>query len=117
MHRDAAGVHDRVTLGAPGASMTRTRASSIRATARVAFVGTFALALVDGCADKTPTTPAGTTPTDSLGKGTDSKLPPLVGQIAFVSTRDGSPYIYVAAANGSSLRRLTKGVRPEWSPD
>ena len=101
--------------------MTRTTPSSTRAVAGVAVLGTFSLSLLGGCnSDKMLSTPAGTTPADSLAKPTDSSaatLPPLVGQIAFVSTRDGSPYIYVAAADGSSLRRLTKGVWPEWSSD
>jgi TolB protein len=38
-------------------------------------------------------------------------------ELAFVSTRDGSSQIYVARANGSSVRRLTKGEEPAWSPD
>lgn len=82
--------------------------------ARVALVGAVSLAFLDACSsDRTLTTPAATTPTDSVA----AKFPALIGQIAFVSTRDGSPYIYVAAADGSSLQRLTKGVSPEWSPD
>jgi Tol biopolymer transport system component len=32
-----------------------------------------------------------------------------------VSTRDGSPYIYVATADGSLVKRLTKGENPAWS--
>ena len=37
--------------------------------------------------------------------------------IAFVSTRDGSPYIYVATADGSGVRRLARGESPSWSWD
>lgn len=76
------------------------------------------LALLGACnADKTLTTPLAATPPDSVAPIDPTKFPPLVGQIAFVSTRDGSPYIFVAAADGSSLRRLTKGISPEWSSD
>jgi len=47
-------------------------------------------------------------------------------EIAFVSTRDGGgpaagylavPWIYLAAGDGSSARRLTQGEAPAWSPD
>lgn len=82
-------------------------------------LGTLSLALLGACnADKTLTTPAAATPTDSLALpvGT-AKFPPLVGQIAFTSTRDGSPYIYVATADNSSLRRLAKGQSPSWTWD
>ncbi len=66
------------------------------------------LALLGACSSReTVTWPA--TPT--------ATFLPLVGQIAFVSTRDGSPFIYVAAADGSSLRRLTTGQDPDWSWD
>jgi Tol biopolymer transport system component len=74
------------------------------------------LALLGACSSDTAlTTPSVTSPTDSLAK--PANFPSLVGRIAFVSTRDGSPYIYVAAADGSSLRRLTKGQDPDWSSD
>jgi Tol biopolymer transport system component len=91
--------------------------------ARAAFVSAFALVVLGACnTDKTPTTPLATTPTDSLVKPVDSlatpaDFPPLVGQIAFTSTRDGSYSIYVAAADRSSLRRLATGVNPAWSRD
>ena len=39
------------------------------------------------------------------------------GPIAFVSTRDGSPYIYLANADGSGATRLTGGEKPSWSRD
>jgi Tol biopolymer transport system component len=71
-------------------------------------------------ADTSLTTPAHGAPVDSLPAPTDTSratFSPLVGQIAFTSTRDGSPYIYVASADGSSLRRLTKGRDPSWSWD
>lgn len=42
-------------------------------------------------------------------------------RVAFVSTRDGNPEIYVMAADGSAPRRLTDWRRddmtPRWSPD
>ena len=39
------------------------------------------------------------------------------GPIAFVSTRDGSPYIYLANADGTAATRLTSGEKPAWSRD
>ena len=43
------------------------------------------------------------------------------GKIAFVSTRDGNPEIYVVNANGSGLKRVTNNpggdYDPAWSPD
>lgn len=96
--------------------MTRTTASFGRAMARAAFVSAFALAVLGACnTDKTPTTSLATTPTDSLATLAD--FPPLIGQIAFTSTRDGSYSIYVAAADRSSVRRLATGVNPAWSLD
>ena len=41
----------------------------------------------------------------------------MVGRIAFTSTRDGEPYVYVVEADGSDLRRLARGQSPAWSPD
>jgi Tol biopolymer transport system component len=41
----------------------------------------------------------------------------LFGHIAFVSTRDGSPYIYVDSVGDSTVRGLTRGENPAWSPD
>ena len=43
-------------------------------------------------------------------------------QLAFISTRDGEPQIYLASADGSGVRRVTSiagGVQPPlvWSPD
>jgi Tol biopolymer transport system component len=39
------------------------------------------------------------------------------GFIAFVSTRDGSPYIYVDSAGDPHIRRLARGENPAWSWD
>jgi Tol biopolymer transport system component len=43
------------------------------------------------------------------------------GQIAFVTTRDGSPEIYITDSDGANQRRLTFDLRkkeePAWSPD
>jgi Tol biopolymer transport system component len=58
-------------------------------------------ALVQGCRDDGP--PTGPPP-----------VPTFVPQIAFVSTRDGSPYIYLATAAGDSVVRLAKGENPAW---
>jgi Tol biopolymer transport system component len=44
--------------------------------------------------------------------------PPTVsGRIAFVSTRSGIPWIYVANADGSGVAQLVEGVQPAWSLD
>ncbi|MBI5961503.1 MAG: PD40 domain-containing protein [Chloroflexi bacterium] len=48
--------------------------------------------------------------------------PPALGwEVTFVSVRDGNPEIYVASADGSSLRRLTDDPAldgsPTWTPD
>ena len=40
-----------------------------------------------------------------------------IGPIAFVSTRDGSPHIYLANADGSGATRLTGGEKAAWSRD
>ena len=80
----------------------------------VALVGAFSLALVGGCNSREMLSTSATTP-DSLATLAD--FPPLVGQIAFTSTRDGSYSIYVVAADRSSLRRLATGVNPAWSFD
>ena len=38
-------------------------------------------------------------------------------RIAFTSTRDGEPFIYLAHVDGSGLRRLVSGSAPAWSWD
>ncbi|MDE3088785.1 MAG: PD40 domain-containing protein, partial [Chloroflexota bacterium] len=42
-------------------------------------------------------------------------------QIAFTSTRDGRPQIYVMNADGSAVRRVSQGAfadfSPTWSPE
>ncbi len=44
-----------------------------------------------------------------------------VDQLLFVSERDGNPEVYLANADGSGVRRLTRNpaedTRPAWSPD
>jgi len=93
----------------------------MRSSALTSVLGAFSLALLGACTtDKTLTARVNSKPIDSVMTPADTfaaKFLPLVGQIAFVSTRDGSPHIYVAAADGSSLRRLTKGQSPSWSSD
>jgi Tol biopolymer transport system component len=44
---------------------------------------------------------------------------PIDARIAFVSTRDGSPYIYLylSSRDSSVVRRLTRGDMPAWSAD
>lgn len=54
--------------------------------------------------------PAETPPVDTPGS-------PVDAQLAFVSTRDGSPHIYLARADGSGVTRLVAGERPAWSWD
>jgi len=47
--------------------------------------------------------------------------PPILGQIAFTSARDGNPAIYVMDADGGNVRQLTNlpgwHWSPAWSPD
>jgi len=47
--------------------------------------------------------------------------PPILGQIAFTSDRDGDSNIYVMDADGGNVRQLTddpkQDVDPAWSPD
>jgi Tol biopolymer transport system component len=46
---------------------------------------------------------------------------PAAGTLAFVSTREGAPHIYVASADGTGIRRLSTQLpaefAPAWSPD
>ncbi len=76
-----------------------------------------------GCRDADGPGPAADEPTDPTNPTNPTNptdpLPnaPLDAHIAFSSTRDGESYIYVATADGSQVRRLTKGTRPAWSPD
>jgi len=74
---------------------------------RTVRLGVFTLALFScGCRDASDV--AGVYPPP--GANFDREL-------AFVSTRDGSPYIYVANLDGSGVRRLTPGERPAWAWD
>ena len=69
--------------------------------------------------------PAATEPTSmpaetqALGPGAMLNTGP--GKIAFVSTRDGNPEIYVINDDGSNMTRLTnhptEDMHPTWSPD
>jgi Tol biopolymer transport system component len=70
-------------------------------------VAVLALA-VAGCSDA-----AG--PTDSASPTTPPPIDAMTGRVAFSSTRDGSPWIYVADSTG--VRRLLPGDAPAWSPD
>ncbi|MDX1395160.1 MAG: hypothetical protein R3195_12255 [Gemmatimonadota bacterium] len=83
-------------------------------------VGTTVLlpAVVLSCNDTTagPEDPHSGDPSDP---GDPSHPPALstVGRIAFTSTRDGAPHIYLVDADGSDLTRLVPGYSPAWSPD
>ena len=54
---------------------------------------------------------------DGTAPEPERSTPPPSAQIAFVSTRDGTPTIYIAADDGSNVRRLTTGEHPAWSWD
>jgi TolB protein len=74
-------------------------------------------------ATDTPTTPPPVAPTSTptIPPPTSTPRPAGVGQIAFVSNRDGNDEIYVMNPNGSNQRRLTntpgEDWHPAWSPD
>ena len=63
--------------------------------------------LVVGCSH-------GVGPTESTSQP-PPRLPPITEGVAFVSTRDGEPWVYVADSAG--VRRLARGDAPAWSPD
>ena len=54
---------------------------------------------------------------DQSDPRSDPPVEAFDARIAFTSTRDGERYIYVATADGSKVRRLTRGAKPAWSPD
>ena len=91
--------------------MTTRRTSSIAG----ALGTTIALsAMLAGCGGDAPLQ-GPTAPTANPGRQTGAPI--STGPIAFVSTRDGSPHIYVANADGSAPTRLTSGDSPAWSRD
>ena len=63
----------------------------------------------------TETPPPTATPTSGV------PTPPLVGEILFQSTRNGSPHIFVMAPDGTNVRELTQGSAsdraPRWNAD
>jgi hypothetical protein len=65
--------------------------------------------------------PPTSTPTVPPPTPTPTRRPAGVGQIAFVSNRDGNDEIYVMNADGSNHRRFTntpgEDWHPAWSPD
>jgi len=67
-------------------------------------------ALMEACRDAAVLSPADSSIAKPIGA---SPAPSFVPQIAFVSTRDGSPYIYLASANGDVVR-FAKGENPAW---
>lgn len=66
-------------------------------------------------------TPLPPTSTPTVPPPTPTRRPAGVGQIAFVSNRDGNDEIYVMNPDGSNQRRLTntpgEDWHPAWSPD
>jgi len=52
---------------------------------------------------------------------TGAEQPGLLGLLAFVSTREGKPHIYLSNPDGTDIRRLTNALQeeytPAWSPD
>ena len=71
--------------------------------------------LLAACADSgSPTDPV-TPETEPAPPASPPSIPGSSGRIAFVSTRDGASWIYVADSTG--VRRLTRGDEPAWSPD
>jgi hypothetical protein len=91
---------------------TTLRETPVRAVT-IALLG--GLALLGSCRDGRDSVTA-----PPLGQPTFPPTPPaqlaqITGRIAFVSTRDGSPHIYVA--DSASVTRLTPGERPSWSLD
>ena len=74
------------------------------------------VALAPGC-DHPARNPTAPTPTP----GDIVPPPPPVtrvnGAIAFVSTREGSPFIYVTNGDGTNMTRLASGRNPAWSRD
>jgi len=77
---------------------------------RALAIGSLVLASVSvGCRDGDG--PAGIEQTDPLVNA------PFDARIAFSSTREGESHIYVATADGSQVKRLSKGTKPAWSPD
>jgi Tol biopolymer transport system component len=67
-------------------------------------------ALAPAC-DKAPRSPSAPTPTPG-DTGPPPPVPRANGTLAFVSTRDGSPFIYVTNADGSGVTRLASGRNP-----
>jgi Tol biopolymer transport system component len=58
--------------------------------------------------------------TSSLGEDRDPSWSPDGTQLAFSSTRNGTPQVHLIRADGSGERRLTNtasAVAPRWSPD
>ncbi len=82
---------------------------------RLQHVAALGIICLAGCGGKDnfvapPSPPPADPPAIPLYEG------PIPGRIAFVSTRDGEPYIYVTNS-GSDVARLTRGERPALSWD
>ena len=93
----------------------------VRELALVALGGLASVAACRGIVDATASRPPELAPapprTPQVDSLTRQTLPVPSGRIAFVSTRDGAPHIYIATANSAAVTRLTPGERPAWSPD
>jgi uncharacterized protein YjdB len=50
------------------------------------------------------------------GQATDATISPDGSRIAFVSTRDGNPEIYLMDADGSNVARVTNDIHPDGHP-
>ena len=81
----------------------------------------FAIAAV-GCDKEPPTTstsPSKVAATKATTPATSPSSAPRrsTGPLAFTSTRDGSPYIYLADADGTNATQLAAGEHAAWSAD
>ena len=100
-------------LGAVGGVASDNRLASARA-APVAFAmadkgfDVFALS-------RPPSEP--TNLTDANGNDLAPAWSPDGRRLAFASTRDGDPHVFVAERDGGRLRDVTAGGEPAWSPD
>jgi len=64
--------------------------------------------VIAACSDNSPSAP------DTLVSGPNTDK--LAGTLAFVSTREGVPHIYLSNPDGSGIRRLTNSSQAEYTP-
>jgi len=86
------------------------------------FAAAILTATALACSADQPSAPP--TDGDSPSPVPSSPVPPagpIEGRLAFVSTREGAPHIYLANPDGTDIRRLTSATQseftPAWSPD